>query len=66
MSVSEPFTHDHDGEEEEDVICPSCGEQGFDGLGPRDGGNCRMYLLKCWNCGLKFAVQDPHPQADDE
>lgn len=54
-------THTHDGEEPRDVICPSCGEQGFDGRGVVYVGDTRMYLRGCMNCGVEFAVETDQP-----
>ena len=66
MSVREPYEHTHDGDEPHGVVCPSCGEQGFDGRGHVLVQGTRMYLRGCWNCGVEFAVEDPHPDAPDE
>jgi uncharacterized Zn finger protein len=64
MSASRPYEHTHDGDEEHGVVCPSCGEQGFDGRGHVVVEATKMYLRGCWNCGVEFAVQTPHPQAE--
>lgn len=53
-----PYVHPHDGDEPHDVICPSCGEQGFDGRGHVTVEGTRMYLRGCWRCGTEFAVED--------
>ena len=54
--MSESF-HTHGGDDPHSVICPSCGEQGFDGQGTASVFDSRMYLRACWNCGTKFGVE---------
>lgn len=56
-----PPTHTHDGDCEKDVVCPSCGQQGFDGRGHHTVAGTRMYVYGCWNCGTEFAVEDDQP-----
>jgi len=55
--VSEVEEHTHDGDCPKDVICPSCGEQGFDARGVAHVGETRMLIRGCWNCGTEFAVE---------
>lgn len=57
--------HDHDGDEPRDVVCPSCGEQGFDAQGHVVVEGTRMFLRQCWNCGKRFAVEDDNPIRPD-
>jgi len=61
----EHVTHDHNGEESRDVVCPSCGEQGFDARGFVTVQGTRMFLRGCWNCGTEFAVEDDQPLRPD-
>lgn len=42
----------------QDVVCPNCGEQGFDGQGSVTVGGTPMYLRVCWSCGTRFACED--------
>jgi hypothetical protein len=50
---------------QDDVCCPECGEQGFDGQGYTTVEGTRMYLRKCWSCATRFAVEDNSPMIPD-
>lgn len=41
------------------AICPHCGEHGFDGQGYVLVEGIQMYLRQCWDCGTRFACEDP-------
>jgi transcription elongation factor Elf1 len=43
----------------EDVVCPFCGEQGFDLQGFPVVDDVEMSLKTCWNCGNQFATERP-------
>jgi len=44
---------------QEDVVCPVCGEQGFDMVGTAVVEDVEMALTTCWNCGTRFATERP-------
>jgi transcription elongation factor Elf1 len=58
--MSELYPHD---KPRKDVICPVCGEQGFDMKVPRTVDKKSMTLLTCHNCGTDFAVNMPTNKA---
>lgn len=43
--------------ERDDVVCPECTNQGFDGQGVVLVEGKRMLLRTCWECGNQFASE---------